>query len=164
MSNPLPIGPGSRVMSGCRAFLVWNGDTVAFATGVNWTEEVMYEAIEVLGHPEPVENAPIGYRVTVSASVVRTIARRDVSNAGDSPGSLKEQNIFPKFNQILKVDGVDMAIVDSITNKVVMMLTRVKCASYNGSVTPRGIIGQNLTFVAIRAMDESEVSAAKQAA
>jgi hypothetical protein len=33
----------------------------------------------------------------------------------------------------------------------------VKTASYNFNVSARGVVGQNVTFVAIRAYDESEI-------
>ena len=121
------------------------------------SEEIIYEPVDTLDHLETREHAPVGYRVTFTGQIFRTIAVGPSTDV-DGPGSLKEQNIFPKFADILRLQGVDALLQDHISGKIIHLLQQVKTASYNFSVTARGIVGQNVTFVAIRAMDESEVT------
>lgn len=159
MPTPLKTGPGTRTFSGARGFFMWNGDVIGFASGCTGGEEIMYDDVVTLGHLEAREYVPVGYRVSFTANVFRTIARSDVATSGDSPGSLKEQNVFPHFDQILLLEGVDVAIVDGVTGKVIFMLTEVKCQSYSFTVTARGLVASNLSFNGIKAFDESEVKA-----
>jgi hypothetical protein len=145
------------VFSGARAIFKFNGEIVGFASGVSGSEEITYDPVDTLDHLETREHVPTGYRVTFSAQVFRTISR-GVEDDVNAPGSLKEQNIFPKFLDILRLDGVDALIQDEITKKVLFYLTTVKTTSYNFNITARGIVGQNVNFVAILALDESELS------
>lgn len=151
----LPSGPGTRVFSGARAIFQFNGAIVGFASGVSGSEEITYEPVDTLDHLETREHVPTGYRVTFTAQVFRTIAQGP-STDEDRPGSLKEQNLFPRFSEILRVDGVDALIQDRVTGKILFLLQNVKTASYNFNITARGIVGQNVTFVATRAFDEGE--------
>lgn len=158
MSRPaLPVGAGTRVFSGARCIFKFNDSIVGFAQGVSGSEEIVYEPVDTLDHLETREHAPVGYRVTFTAQIFRTIAAGPSTDV-DGPGSLKEQNIFPKFADILRLQGVDALLQDHVSGKIIHLLQQVKTASYNFSVTARGIVGQNVTFVAIRAMDESEVT------
>jgi len=158
MSRPaLPTGTGTRVFSGARCIFKYNDGIVGFAQGVSGSEEIIYEPVDTLDHLEVREHAPVGYRVTFTAQIFRTIAVGPSTDV-DGPGSLKEQNIFPKFADILRLQGVDALLQDHVSGKIIHLLQQVKTASYNFSVTARGIVGQNVTFVAIRAMDESEVT------
>jgi hypothetical protein len=156
--DALPQGQGSRTFAGARAVFMFNDAVVGYASGCSGSEEIMYEPVDTLDHLETREHVPTGYRVTFTATIFRTIARGPSTD--DSPGSLKEQNIFPKFEQILKLLGCTAAIQDSVSGKIIYLLKECKSATYNFNVTARGVVGQNVTFVAIRAFDESEVSAA----
>lgn len=164
MPQALPSGPGTVTFTGARAFFYFNGEIVGWASGVSGSEEIQYEDVATIGHLEAREHAPVGYRVTFTATIFRTISRGTVSNGETAPGSLKQQNIFPTFGQILKLEGVDVSIVDSVSKKTIFQLERVKTASYQFSATARSISAQNVTFVAIRAKDESEITALPVAA
>jgi len=157
----LPQGPGTRVFSGARAIFSFNDVIVGFASGCSGSEEITYEPIDTLDHLEVREHVPTGYRVTFTAQIFRTIARGvstdpDKGQQDSAPGSLKEQNIFPKFDQILQLEGVKALISDQITGKQLFLLQNVKTASYNFNITARGTVSQNVTFVATRVFDEAE--------
>jgi hypothetical protein len=163
MPAALPQGPGTRVFAGARSVFMFNGEVIGFASGCNGSEEIQYEPIDTLDHLEVREHVPVGYRVTFTASIFRTISRGagTTSDNKEAPGSLKAMNMFPKFGNkgeaILKLDGVDAAIQDTVTGKTIFLLENVKTAAYNFSVTARGVVAQNVTFVATRAKDESEI-------
>jgi len=160
MARPaLPLGQGTRVFSGARCLFLFNGEDVGFASGISGSEEIQYEPIETLDHLEVREHVPVGYRVTLGAQVFRTIAQ-GASDDRNAPGSLKQQQIFPKFDDIYRIQGVDAVIQDDarLTGKILHQYQTVKTSSYNFNITPRGVVGQNVNFVAIRAKDETEVS------
>lgn len=164
MPNPLPTGQGTHTFTGARAIFYFNGEQVGYATGCSGSEEIQYEPVDVLNSLATIEHAPVGYRVTFTATVFRTIGFGGVSNNATAPGSLKEQNIFPKYDQILRIEGCDCSVVDTISKKIIFKLEQVKTASYQWSITARGLSAQNLTFVAIRAKDESEITGTNIAA
>jgi hypothetical protein len=158
VANRLPdSGQGTRVLTGARALVIHNGDVIGFCSGINASEEVMYEPVDTLDSLPTREHAPVGYRVTLSAQVFRTVGHSVGVSTTDKPGSLKEQQLFPRLEQILRLDGVELMIQDRNTGKTIALFTGVKAQSYNFSITARGIVGQNLQFVAIRMLDESEI-------
>lgn len=159
MARPaLPLGQGTRVFSGARCLFLFNGEGVGFASGVSGSEEIQYEPIDTLDHLEVREHVPVGYRVTLGAQVFRTVSQ-GASDDLNAPGSLKGQQIFPKFDDIFRIQGVDAIIQDhQVTQKILHQYQTVKTSSYNFNITPRGVVGQNVNFVAIRAKDETEVS------
>lgn len=160
MARPaLPQGQGTRVFSGARTLFVFNGEVVGFANGVSGSEEIQYEPVDILDHLEVVEFVPVGYRTTLAAQIFRTVSQ-GASDDVNAPGSLKQQNIMPKFDDIYRIQGVDAIVQDDprLSGKILHQFQGVKTSSYNFSITPRGIVGQNVNFVCIRAKDETEVS------
>jgi hypothetical protein len=155
----LPLGQGTRVWSGARAIFIFNGEPVGFASGVSGSEEIQYEPVETLDHLEVREFVPVGYRATLAAQVFRTVSQ-GASDDVNAPGSLKQQQIFPKFDDIFRIQGVDAVLQDDprVSGKGLHQYQGVKTSSYNFNITPRGIVGQNVNFVTIRAKDETEVS------
>lgn len=154
MPNPLPAGTGTKVFSGARAIFVFNGTAIAFASGVDGSEEIMYQPVETLDNLEVVEHVPVGYRTTLSCSMFRTISKGPSTD--DTPGSIKQQNIMPLEQNILTTEGVDVFIVDRVSGKTIATFHNVKTASYRFSITARGIVAQNVQFVTTRLTDEAE--------
>lgn len=135
-----------KVFSGARARFKINGKKIAYAGGVDGTEEVVYEPVDVLDKLEVAEYVPVGYRVTLSCSIFRTVGE-----------SLKKLNIFPKEDNILTSGDLVATVEDSQTGRTIAQYEGVKASSKNFSITARGIVGQNVTFVAIRAKDEADL-------
>jgi len=136
----------NQVLTGARARFTLNGKTVAWAYGVSWSEELTQDPVDVLDKLEPVEYAYTGYRVTLSAQVYRV------------PGeSLKSGLLWPKNNgssedlknNVYGFAEMEAVIEDSRTGTVIASFTKVKPQARNLSVTPRGIVGKNVTFTAI---------------
>lgn len=160
MANPLPISDvGTRVFSGARARFYFNGTQVAYASGCDGSEEIQMEPVEVLDNLPVKEHVPVGYRVSFNANIFRTVSSGASTDV--APGSLKEQGIFPKFGTrgelILQLTPVTVFIQDRNTGKVLYVIEGVKPTSQNFSITARGTVGQNVGFVAIRMLDESEI-------
>lgn len=133
-----------QVFSGARARFYYDSTPVGYAAGVSGEETIDYEPVEVLDLLEVREHVPVAYRVTLSAQIFRVI--------GDS---LKQQNIFPKPEDIITSNAMSAHIEDKVSKNNPAAFTGVRCAGHSFDVTARGIVSENVNFVAIRVKDES---------
>lgn len=146
-------GQKGRVFTGARARFMIDGKKVGFATNVAGSEELQLDPVEVLDNIEVDEFVPVAYRVTFTASLVRIIGE-----------TIKSEGFFPKsgtspdehLTNILLQGDMVCVIEDSKTSKKMMTLEQVKMASRNFTINARGIVGKDVTFVAVRMKDESE--------
>jgi hypothetical protein len=147
-----------EVFSGARARFKIRGTKVGYATGCSGSEEITYEPVEVLDNIEVEEYVPIAYRVTFTASRVRIIGETVKSagwfpkNSGNVEEHLKAILTHPELTCTLEATKGDGSSV------VFMTLEQVKLTSHNWSVNARGIVGEDMTFVAVRMRDESETT------
>lgn len=136
-----------QVFSGARARFKFNDVTVGYAAGVSGEETIDYEPVEVLDLLEVREHVPVAYRTSLSAQVFRVI--------GDS---LKAQGIFPKPEEIITSTALDAAIEDAgFDQGNTALFTGVRTAGHTWDVTARGIVSENVNFVAIKVKDEYEI-------
>jgi len=161
MARPnLPLGQGTRVFSGARTMFIFNGEVVGYASGVSGSKEIQYEPVDTLDHLEVREHVPVGFRVTLAAQIFKTVAIGS-GNDNDAPGSLEQQQIFPKFNDIFRVQGVEAIIQDDPQagsgGNILAQYENVKTASYNFNIAARSIVGQNVAFVTTMMKDQSEL-------
>ena len=148
--------PKGNVLTGARARFTIDAKVVGYATGVTINEETQYEPIEVLDNIEVAENVPIGYRVSMTADRVRLIdgSMRGTMNVEAKVGADSTAHLANLHTRGLS--PMDAVLEDPITGKIYALVTDVKIETKNLSVTPRGIIGENVSFVAIRMLDETE--------
>jgi hypothetical protein len=156
----------TNVFTGARAIFKVNDAQVAYASGVDGSEEILYEPADCLDQLETAEFAPVGYRCMLRCEVFRTVSGT-VAKKGRGPtppvegklGSLKGVGIFPRNtgspNEILTSGSMSAAITDRLTQTTLYRYEQVKAASMNFRVTARGIVGQDVTFNAIRVSDEA---------
>ena len=105
----------------------------------------MYEPIDVLDLLEVKEFVPVAYRATLSAQIFRVIGK-----------SLKALGIFPTEDNILTSGDLTAAIEDKLTGNTMQLWESVKCSEHAFDVTARGVVSENVSFVAIRVRDEFE--------
>ena len=144
----------NRLLTGARARFSIQGVKVGYARNVAVSEEIQYDPVEILDNIEVEEFVPVAYRVTFTASQFRIIGE-----------SLKSLNLFPKrgpnteahLENILISGDLTATIEDINTLTVISTLEQVKVASHNWTVDSRGVVGEDITFVATRVLDESEI-------
>jgi hypothetical protein len=161
----------TNVFSGARTIFRVNDKQVAFASGCDGSEEIMYEAVDVLDNVEVAEYVPVGYRVSFNCAVFRTVAGTVATgpistNGPRRPregelGSLKNPTIglFPRStgspSEILTNGSMSASISDRLNPATPLYnIQEVKAQSLNFSITARGIVGQNVAFNAIRIVSE----------
>lgn len=154
--------PKGLVFTGARARFSIDGKPIGYATNCTGSEEITYEPVQVLDHIQTVEFVPTGYNVTFTASRVRLIGD-SAGIAGSLRGPL---DVFPKLGNddaeflrnILDLGDMVAQLEDSISGKIFMNLEQVKISSHNWTVNARGIVGEDMTFVAVRMRDEAEAA------
>lgn len=141
-----------RVLTGARARFLLNGKKVGYATRVAYSEELEYQPVDVLDNIQSEEHVPVGYRVQLSCGTVRIVGET-VKSQGYFPsiGATPEEHL----NNVLVSGVLTATILDSKTGRPILQVEQVKLSSRSASVDARGMVGEDLTFVAIRARDES---------
>lgn len=137
------------VLSGARARFTINGVKVMYATNVSLNEEIQQDPIEVLDQLEVAEHVATAYRCSMSCQFVRVINNPIKNRDGVS--------IFPRLEDIISADELTCTLEDNVTGAVVATVQRVKPTRYSKNVGARGIVLQDVEFVAIRILDESEL-------
>jgi len=144
-----------RLFTGARARFSIDGVKVGYARNVALSENINYEAIEVLDNIEVEEHVPTGYTVeNFTASMFRIVG-----------STLKSLSWFPKnganveehLENILTSGDLTATIEDTRTGKIFATVEQVKVQSHNWTIDARGVVGEDVNFVAIRVRDESEI-------
>lgn len=149
------MGEKGRLFTGARALFSIENKKVGYARNVALTEEIQYDPVEVLDNIEVEEYVPVAYRVRFTASMFRIIGK-----------TLKSEGFFPPTGKsasdhlinILTSGELTATIIDTFTDDVFCTVQQVKIASHNWTVDARGIVGEDMEFVAVRVFDESEVA------
>lgn len=153
----LQRGQKGKIYTGARARFSMEGKVIGYARNVSGSESIEYIPVEVLDNVEVEEHVPVAYRVTLSASMFRIVG-----------ATLKSNSLFPSNGQntaehllnILNVGEMSAQLEDTKTGKIIAQFTQVKVASHNFTVDAKGLVGNDVEFVAIRQQDESEVTGA----
>lgn len=148
MATALPDVP-----TGARCVFKLNGQTLMYARSVAISEQVDYQPINVLNDIRVAQFVPTAYRVTLTASMIRLVGT-----------TLKSLGFFAKTAQdattqiigILNIGELVAELQDSVTGKTFATVNGVKIASHSFSVDAQGIIAEDVEFVAISTVDESE--------
>ena len=143
-----------RIITGARSRFSLNGRKVGFARNVGLGENINYEGIVVLDSIQVIEFVPIGYEVEFTASQFRII-NETLKSLGYFPsvGANAEEHL----ENILISGDLSATLEDSKTGKLFATVEQVKIAGHNFQIDARGVVGEDITFNAIRVRDESEI-------
>jgi hypothetical protein len=131
-------------MTGARAIFRLDGNQVAYASSVEYTESVQLEEVNVLDKLEVEEFAEVGYRVEMSCNSFR------VANK-----SVKQLGIMSKLSQILTQGVLTAEIIDRNTSATILLMEGVKLESRRSTVDARGVMTETWSFKGIKASDEA---------
>jgi hypothetical protein len=144
-----------EIITGARARFMLDTVKVGGATGVTVDEQITYEPQEELDNIEVAEYVPTGYAVSMRCSRVR-IAKDDVVKAGWMPQKGTSHETF--LRNLLTSGALSAVILDSKTNTPLETLSQVKLSGRTVNYMARGIVGTDLTFVAIRNLTEGDAT------
>ena len=146
-----------NVLTGARARFQLEGKQVGYATGVTVRESINYQPIECVDNIQVVEHAAISYECSMTAELVRIIG-----STVKSEGWFPKQGVSPSehLKNILS-SGELTATIEADANigagQIVMNVEGVRISERNLNITARGVVGTNVSMVAIRARDESDL-------
>lgn len=144
----------AEIYTGCRARFSLNGVKIGFATNVSVRENVQYEPVDVLDNIQTEEHVPVGYSVSMTAATVRIVGDTFKSR-GEFPAQGTNAQEF--LQNILNTGEMVASLEDSITNQIVAHIEGVKISERNMQITPRGVVGEDVTMVAKRMRNESDL-------
>jgi len=136
----------AEVFAGVRSRFKINGQKVAYAGGVSGEESVDMEPVDVLDFVEVLEYVEVGYRTSLNANVFRVLTK-----------SLKNLGIFPIHTNILTNGALTASVEESATGRTAYHFIGVKATTKNFDMAARGIVTENVAFVATRCIDESTI-------
>lgn len=144
--------PTGKVATGSRVKLSVDGSIVGYATIASYSETIGYEPVAVLDQMEIVEHVPVSYDVTFTAARLYLVT-----------DSLKKLDYMPKWNDgegsdvlltnILKKGPMEAMIEDNQTNNILVKLQGVRVTSHNLTFGARAVVGEDVVFVATRAIN-----------
>lgn len=143
-----------RLLTGARARFSINGIRVGYGSNISISENIDYQPIDVIGNIMTEEHVPIGYNVRFTASTFKIVGE-----------TLKTLGFFPEvgansdalLTNILTLGDMTATIEDTKTGAVIATVEQVHVTSHNFSITSRGVVSEDVEFVAIRVRDESEI-------
>jgi hypothetical protein len=141
-----------KVATGSRVKLSIDNSIVGYATIASYSETIGYEPVAVLDQMEIVEHVPVSYDVTFTASRLYLVNE-----------SLKKLEYMPKWNNgegsdkllanILNMGTMNAVIEDSQSGTALVQLAGVRVTSHNITFGARAVVGEDVVFVATRAID-----------
>jgi len=145
----------SPILTGARARFSINGVKVGYATGVSVRESLTHEPIKVLDEIQVKEHVPVDYEVSITADMIRLIG-----TTLKSLGWFPKQGATPKahLDNILAIGEMYAHIEDSSSGDLITVVEGVRVSERNVNITSRGVVGENVTMVALRVRDESDLS------
>ena len=134
----------STVFTGAKAIFRLNGNQIAFASSVDYNENIQLEEVNVLDNIAVEEYAEVGYRCELSCRAFR------IANQ-----SVKQLGIMSKLNQLLTQGVLTAEVIDRTTNAVLLLMEGVKLESRQATIDARGVAQETWTFKGIKASDEA---------
>lgn len=131
--------------TGARARFFIDGIPVAYATDVSGGESYQYDELHVLGLLEIAEHVVVGYGASLRARLFRRLRE-----------SVKALGIFPRLRDVLTSGVMTAAIQDIPTGLTPYQFIGVRAAGRSFDTAARSSVGEDVDFVCIRAIDESE--------
>lgn len=145
----------AEIITGARARFLLGGVKVGYATRVSLSENITFEPIVTLDSLAKREHAPTDYDVQLEAAMVR-IVNDTVKSRGWFPKQGQSDAEF--LSNVITQGVLDAVLEDSQTGTMVAKVTGVRMASRSVTIDARGVVGTDVSFVALRARDESDLT------
>lgn len=143
-----------KVFTGARCRFMLDGKQVGHGTGVDHREQIGYQAIRVLGKLEVASQEPTSYDVSLEIATV-TIVGSSMKDLGFFPKAGREEG--SRLRAILDQADLTATIEDSITGRVMGVITGVRMAAQSQSIQAGNLVMSRVTCVAVESLEASEL-------
>jgi len=131
--------PQYRGISGasCKVFLSATGDEIGWATGVNVSENIQTQRVDVIGEIDSQEIIPVRRTATLSVDAIRI-----------SKQALEDKGVWQKgsTSDILTAGGIDMSVIDENSGDTLLTLEGCRPTTRNFRVDSSSLFSENLSF------------------
>ena len=131
--------PAYRAISGasCKVYLAATGQEVGWATGVDVTETIQNQRVDVIGDIDSQEITPVRRTVNMSVAAMR-IQRTPLEGVGVwTQGDMAT---------VLATPALDFAVIDDTTGETLLTLQGCKPSTRSFRVDAQSLFSENLSF------------------
>ena len=141
--------PQYRGISGasCKVFLSATGDEIGWDTGVNVSENIQTQRVDVIGEIDSQEIIPVRRTATLSVDAIRISKRALEDNGAWQKGSTSD---------ILTAGGIDMSVIDENSGDTLLTLEGCRPTTRNFRVDSSSLFSENLSFEVRRVVYPNE--------
>ena len=141
--------PEYRGISGasCKVFLGSSGLEIGWATGVNVSENIQTQRVDVIGEIDSQEIIPVRRTATLSVDAIRISKRALEDNGAWQKGATSD---------ILNAGGIDMAVIDENSGDRLLTLEGCRPTTRNFRVDSSSLFSENLSFEVRRVVYPNE--------
>jgi hypothetical protein len=139
-----------KIATGARAIFRINGRIVAFGTNVGYRIAIPHGAVNVLGRYSVARHEPLGMDVSLTAGSMRFTGQ---GGTGNSPSSIASDMIFPRANDIINFDELQIEVIDRANDETIVAVDRARMTERSGTMGARDMLSEAWNFVGIIARD-----------
>lgn len=131
--------PQYKAVSGaaCKIYLSATGQEVGWATGVDVTEQITQQRVDVIGDIDSAEIVPVRRTATMNVAAIKIqrqpLEAAGVWNTGDT-------------NDLLNSAALDFAVIDDNTGDALLTLQGCKPTTRSFRVDSQSLFTENLSF------------------
>ena len=139
--------------SGARAKIFCDGangkDFIGFATGINGSENIQLQRIDVLGDIDSTEIEPVGRTVTFTCDYVRML-----------DNSMQEQGFWPRggTSVVINFEELTFEVYDTLSEKPRWIIEGAKSETRSWTVDRSGVMTGSCSYQARKLHDEAGVT------
>lgn len=143
-----------NVFTAARCRLMFNGVAVGFGKNVSVQEEITYEPQKFLDSIEAVGHEPVDYNCSVSVGQAIAVGK---TLEAESFAAKKGQTPAEHLANLLKLKEITILLEDSVGEQIVGQVIGARLSGKSISVAPGGSTMRDLSFVALRFIEASEL-------
>lgn len=131
--------PAYKGISGasCKVFLSATGQEIGWATGVNVSENIQTQRVDVIGEIDSQEIIPVRRTATMSVDAIRISRQALEDNGAWQKGSTSD---------ILSAGGINMSVIDENSEETLLTLEGCRPTTRNFRVDSASLFSENLSF------------------
>lgn len=131
----------------CKVFLSATGDEIGWATGVNVSENIQTQRVDVIGEIDSQEIIPVRRTATISVDAIRISKQALEDNGAWQKGSTSD---------ILNAGSISMSVIDETSGDTLLTLEGCRPTTRNFRVDSSSLFSENLSFEVRRVVYPNE--------